>query len=137
MRGQLRPFLIQIQNKSLQRYMHISFVNKREKVECISYVVFFTRERERERERESSKCNTISCTEFSHYFELPLKYFGIFKSNQKETSRRHEFSSYSNSLACCQFPILSREIILVVLKDPFSLYDFYCKYMIVLSIRSD
>ena len=52
------------------------------KHKIIMKVHFKERERERERDQDQrSKCNTISCTEISHYFELPLKYFGIFKSN--------------------------------------------------------
>ena len=52
--------LIQIQNKSLQRYMHIPLHKQVEKkVICNSYVVFLTREREREREREIKIQNVI------------------------------------------------------------------------------
>ena len=54
MGGLLNPFLIQIQNQSLQKYMHISS-HKQIELNVTYRSSFKSRERERERERERCK----------------------------------------------------------------------------------
>ena len=88
----LNPFLIQIQNNSLQgtrKFLWIFEYTLEKKVTYISYVVFLTRERERERERVQ---NAIPLS----YHSIPYQFlYKMFKFQIKKIAM--------DSFQCSQF----------------------------------